>query len=227
MEFGKALTYPFEDEEWVQKLLIGAVVGLVPIVNFALYGWGITIIKNVKDGKEQPLPAWDDFGGFFMKGLLAVVAGIIYQLPYLIAVGVGLGAQFGLTAAAAGGDNGGAFATLGSVVLACCVCVGLLYMIVALAALMAGTIRFAETGTFSTFMEFGTNFSLFRENLGQFLMAILFIILAGILLALGTAITLGLGGLVVAVVQAYFVSHLMGQLAGEIQMGGEPAPAAA
>ena len=81
MDFGKALTYPFDDDDWLAKLGIGLVVGLVPIVNFALAGWLVKLIGNVKRGDELPLPAWDDFGDHFMKGLLVAVAGLSTQYP--------------------------------------------------------------------------------------------------------------------------------------------------
>ena len=88
-------------------------------------------------------------------------------------------------------------------------------------------IRYSESETFSTFMEFGTNFGLVRNNIGQFLMAILFIVLAQLLVGIAASIALGIGWLVVSVVMAYFTGHVLGQLAGELNMGGEPAMAAA
>ena len=38
MDVGKSVGYVFEDQKWTNKLLIGMLVSIVPIVNFALFG---------------------------------------------------------------------------------------------------------------------------------------------------------------------------------------------
>ena len=48
MDFGKAFTYVFEDEEWIKKILIGALLSLIPFVGWWFVGgWGLEITKNV------------------------------------------------------------------------------------------------------------------------------------------------------------------------------------
>lgn len=228
MEFGKALTYPFEDDDWLAKLGIGLIVGLIPIVNFALTGWQVKIISNVKNDDATPLPAWDDFGGYFMKGLLVAVASFIYLLPVIIVICVASLASGGLGAALSGGDlgdDGGAVGGLMTVVLACCSCLAAIYGIVAVITLQGGIIRFADTETFSTFMEFGPNFSLVRENLGPFIMALLYVAAVGFILSLLSWTIIA--SLATPVVIAYFGGHILGQLSKELEAGGAMAPAAA
>jgi len=84
MDIGKAFTFPFEDEDWVKKLIIGAVLMIVPIANFITIGYMLRTLRNVAEGREKPLPEWDQWGDDFMKGLLVVVAGFIYSLPIVL-----------------------------------------------------------------------------------------------------------------------------------------------
>ena len=69
MDYGKSFTFVFEDEKWISKFAVGVLITLVPILNFATYGYVIQLLKNVRDGEEKPLPEWDDFGKFFVDGL--------------------------------------------------------------------------------------------------------------------------------------------------------------
>ncbi|MGB7095956.1 MAG: hypothetical protein WBD62_15035, partial [Anaerolineales bacterium] len=62
MDIGKSFSYPFEDDEWLTKLFLGAIVSAVPILNFAWTGYTVDIMRNVIDGVSMPMPAWSDFG---------------------------------------------------------------------------------------------------------------------------------------------------------------------
>jgi hypothetical protein len=225
MEFGKALTYPFEDEEWLSKLGIGVAVsliqGVIPYFGLApLWGWQIKLINNVKNGVERPLPDWQNFGDYIMKGLLALVANLIYQIPFLLFVGVGLGAFFGLGGISANSDSGSALGVLAIVVLSCCGCLGLLYTLVATAAFWAGLIRYSDSGEFSTFMEFGTNFGMVFSNIGDWVVLMLILFVAGLIFVLASAITLGLGSLLVTMALTYVSGHLLGQVGMKLAAGG-------
>jgi len=235
VEFGKALTYPFDDDEWLSKLGIAVAVSLIqlviPVIGLApLYGWQVRLIKNVKDGVELPLPAWDDFGDYVMKGLMVLGAYILYQLPTLLFWCVGAivitASGGGMAAALEGGADPEALGPVVGVLMACCGCLAIIYSIVAGATFAGGLLRFADTETFNTFMEIGTNLGLVRDNLGAFIMALIYIILGMVLLVLASIVTLGLGSILLTAAMTYFSGHILGQLAMQIEQGGEPAPAA-
>jgi len=85
MDIGKAFTYVFEDEDWVKKVLIGGVINLIPIVGLLFTsGYMLETLKNVMEGHPLPLPEWDDWGGKFMKGLMAAIIGLVYSLPVIV-----------------------------------------------------------------------------------------------------------------------------------------------
>ena len=84
MDIQKSFNYVFEDESWMSKLGIGAVIAIVPILNFAWMGYAIGIIRNVVERHPRPLPSWDDLGKQFMDGLLLWLAGALYALPGIV-----------------------------------------------------------------------------------------------------------------------------------------------
>jgi len=47
MDIGRSFKFMFEDEGWITKILIGGILGLIPIVNFVIYGYQLEVIKNV------------------------------------------------------------------------------------------------------------------------------------------------------------------------------------
>ena len=88
MDFGKAFSYINEDEAWGKKIGIGAVVFLVPILNFAAFGFILELIQNVWHGEERPLPSWDNFGNKLLEGLRFFAVILLYSLPMFILFGI-------------------------------------------------------------------------------------------------------------------------------------------
>ena len=85
MEFGKAFTFPFEDQEWLMKLGIAALVMLIPILGqFIVMGWALEVTRRVIQRDPQPLPDWSDFVGHLVRGLQVAVIGFVYALPIIL-----------------------------------------------------------------------------------------------------------------------------------------------
>src|SRR5437867_3819473 len=86
MDFTRALTYPFDDPDWLKKLLFALIAGFIPIIGnpIALQGWDYEISRRVKNGDPTPLADWDDLGGIFSRGLNLFIANLVYQIPTLI-----------------------------------------------------------------------------------------------------------------------------------------------
>ncbi len=77
VDYGAAIKRPFTD---LKKLVIGVILSIIPIVNFLAFGFELKCAKSAM-GKKFELPEWKDWGGLFVKGLLAVVIGIVYMIP--------------------------------------------------------------------------------------------------------------------------------------------------
>ena len=50
MNLEKALTYPFDDKQWASKIGLGALISIIPILNFALLGYVIELMRRVIKG---------------------------------------------------------------------------------------------------------------------------------------------------------------------------------
>jgi len=89
MDINRAFKYIGEDEDWITKLGWSILIGIVPILNFAVFGYQIEIARNVAAGEKRPLPKWDNLSGKILDGFRFFAAIFIYMLPMLII-------QFGL-----------------------------------------------------------------------------------------------------------------------------------
>ena len=79
------LVYMFKDANWLSKILVGALVSLVPILNFASYGYAVQTTRNIRDDEATPLPGWSgSIGKFFGEGLKLFVIGLLYSIPLWI-----------------------------------------------------------------------------------------------------------------------------------------------
>lgn len=85
-DFLKPLAFVFEDPNWVQKILLGALFSLGSVVLigiFFVYGYMARLVRNVVAGVEHPLPDWDELGEMFGEGAMLFVASLLYMIPFL------------------------------------------------------------------------------------------------------------------------------------------------
>ena len=178
MDVGKSIGYVFEDKNWTNKLLIGMLVSIVPIINFALLGWVIDIMRNVSRREPLPLPEWSDFGDKFVKGAILFVVGLIYSLPALIITCPLLFVPF--TRGDFGRDGQQALGSLivGTALLFTCAIA--IYALLLSFLMPAIYLNFARKGTFSACFELGAIWRIMSKNLGDYIVAWLIIIVVGI-----------------------------------------------
>jgi hypothetical protein len=148
MHIEKSFTFPFEDKDWVSKLGLGALITIVPILNFAWSGYLVGILRNVMNDAVEPLPSWDDLGRKFTDGLILFAAGLIYAMPILIVfcMPVGILAFSGRLSEI---NNLERISEAGGALLACILCVFTLYGIALSAIYPAILILFSREGTFA------------------------------------------------------------------------------
>ena len=178
MDFGKSIGYVFEDKKWTNKLLIGLLVSIVPIVNFALLGWMIDIMRNVSKREPLPLPEWGDFGDKFVKGAILFVVGLIYSLPALLLTCPLFIAPFTRGDFSRDGQQAVASLFVGTALALSCA-IGL-YMLLLSFLMPAIYLNFARKGTFGAGFEFGEIWRIMSKNLGDYIVAWLIIIVVGV-----------------------------------------------
>ena len=178
MQAGKAFSYMFEDERWISKSLIGAVVNMVPILNFDWMGYLLKVLRSV-ESDEKLLPEWDDFGGKFMDGLKIFIAYFLYTLPATILITLGA-LLFIVPAVVQHNQDLQAilFGTVGLVFLLLC-SVMTLYLVAFSILSPAIAIHYSRKGTFGSCFEMSAIFGLVKRNFGLYITAWLFAMLAG------------------------------------------------
>ncbi len=208
MDFGRAFGYIFEDQEWTPKVLLLAIVSMIPILNLAITGWTIDLIDGMLDGYDLPLPGWDNLGEKFAAGLNTAIAGVIYNLPLIILACV-MGVLGGLFADVQGMEPLMALSTCGMTLVI------FAYAIVANGVLFIGVIRYSRVRRLDAFLQFGQNAAIARENTGTLLALAAWLILAGIVISMFAWIPC-IGWLAAIVIGIPVASHLQGQAAAQI-----------
>jgi hypothetical protein len=224
MDFGKSFVFMFEDPDWVRKFGIGALVALaglllspilIGLVAFVfLAGYSLDVTRNVIRREPHPLPEWDDWGGFLVRGLKLTVAIFIWSLPLLLTV---VPITFG--GIWLGNDNGNGAAFGGIFLLMCGLCLAVLWGIFVTLISPAIYVRLAQTGRFSSAFEVGDLWGFTTRNLGNIIIAVILTWIAGLIAAgVGSigALFCGVGALFtipVATMWQYLVTgHLFGQV---------------
>jgi hypothetical protein len=228
MEIGRSFTFPFQDKSWFSKLIIAALISMVPILNFALVGWMVEIARRVMNHDLEELPGWDDFGKKWMGGLYYAVAGFIYALPVMLVACV-MGVASGAIAAAS--SNSSAESTVNAllagsgIVIFCLTCLMVLYGLVLSVLMPALMVHYAKEDNFGSLFKLGTVFGLVRANAGTFFMAWIVALVFGFVagLAVGGAGTIlsiipcigWLAALIITMLATPYItavySHLFGQ----------------
>lgn len=215
MDFGKAFTFVFDDPDWLKKIGIAGAIALVSMVlsvivigvlGFLLLGgWMLEVVRRVINHDPTPLPEWDDFGGYFMKGLKVFVVSLVYSLPIVLISICNQAVTMGLA-----NQNDDTMTALLGVVLLCVGCFSLLYSLLLAVVVPAALGQLAVTDSVGAALRFGTIFNMVRSAPGAYLMVLLGTIIAQIIASLGI-IACGIG---VAFTLAYAMAiqgHLTGQ----------------
>jgi len=206
MDFGKAFSFVFEDEDWIKKIGVGGLISLIPIIGvFLVLGWGVEVIKRVIGDDAEILPDWIDFGGYLIRGFLVFLVVFVYLLPVILVQSCGSGLPF-LTDS----YNQEALTTAMWLVTACFTCLSVLYSIVAYLVLPAAIANYAATDDIGAAFKLGEIFKMVRDNIGTYAMVLLGGIVAGLIASLGTIACL-IGVLFTSVYSFAVNGHLWGQ----------------
>jgi hypothetical protein len=77
------LGFPFEDREWLIKMMMGSVITIVPILNFLSLGYFIRCINYGWRGIRK-MPDWSNWSELFRDGLIAFGISLAYLIIPLI-----------------------------------------------------------------------------------------------------------------------------------------------
>jgi hypothetical protein len=161
MNYTKAFSFMFEDQNWIVKIILGAIFNLLTLVLVGIpfiFGYLLEVAKNSAEGKEIPLPEWDNLGEKFVRGLVYLIILIIYSIPGMILVFIP------------------------------CVkfCLGPLYFLALGFILPYITVRYAQTGSFEECFRFNQIIDFTKNNVNNLIMVVLLTIALQIIAAFGT-----------------------------------------
>ncbi len=75
---------PVQDENWLNKVLIGGVVNIVPVVNLMAVGYNLRYLAGLLEDEQAQLPEWGDWGELFMLGLKMFAVACGYFLGVIL-----------------------------------------------------------------------------------------------------------------------------------------------
>ncbi len=183
MKISEAFSYQFEDVQWPTKLGMGALISLVPILNFAVVGYEVAIVRNVTAGVREPLPQWDGFGEKWREGLLLTLAGLVYSIPIMIAGAVLLvllAASGALAQYPGASDAGQRLAAPNVIALVCFLILLLLYSLLLSLLRPIILVLFSKEGTFASCFKLKEILRVINRQPGPFFTTWIVIILAGL-----------------------------------------------
>jgi len=218
VDIGSSFSFMFQDQDWPKKVLIGGLISLVPILNFAALGYLVQVIRNVRDGQALPLPEWDQLGEHFRNGLILFLIFLVYTIPIILLACIQTGVSVVVGSASSGSEAASSIFSLVSICFSCLMGVwGLAIAVLSPAVL----IRFADTSEFQSGLRLGEVMAIIRANPGSYLIAMIIMwVASGVIAPLGL-IACGVGVIVTGFWATLVTGHVLGQLAAQT-----PAPAA-
>ena len=190
INLGRAVEHPFQDKDWAVKILIGAAVSLVPILNFALGGYALAVLRNTARGEDLPLPRWDDLGKHFMDGLILFLVQLIYAIPILVLVGgmLFLGLAFGITADNMARSARNAVGTGFAIITTGVACLSVIYGLALAFITPALYIQVARTGQIGPAFHLNEIGALIKRNSGDYIVVVVAPLVLGLVIGVGFSI---------------------------------------
>ena len=182
-DIAKPFQYVFEDPDWVQKILIGGLfylAGFLIIGWFFIFGYVARTARNVIAGVERPLPEWQELGEFFNEGLRLFGVMLVYILPIIVLV-FAIMIPAGLLGAI---DNEGLNA-LGGTFAGCISCLFVPLSLLVTFFLPASLLFAAVEQRFGAAFEFGRIWPFIKQNIGNYLLAIVVYLIARFIAGFG------------------------------------------
>lgn len=216
MNYSRAFSAAFDDKDWISKILIAGLIGLIPVIGqIYILGWAIEIVRRVKAGRTDILPT-THFTYFLTLGLKMVVVSLIYSIPALLVSGI-----MSITVNTAGNTDSGFITVLFTGVG----CVGgILGLIVNIAVYLLttyGSIKLAETDQIKACLDFKDAFYCIKNNLSAFIIVALLAVVAGIIESAGIIICVGI--IFTVPYGTSIVAHLYAQLWDNLKPYDTPA----
>lgn len=156
VDFANAIKKPFTD---VKTLVIGVIVGAIPILSLLTTGYGLRTAEKTLEGKKEAVDWFEDLGGLIIKTVMSIIISFIYLLPALIVfVVAGLQVITSLFTAGAGGAMDAKFLSTLLAALGPAIgmfLIGLLLLLIAAFLLPSAYVNYVKNKGFGSAFSFG------------------------------------------------------------------------
>ena len=206
MDFGKAFTFAFEDPDWLKKILINGLIGLIPFVGqIYLMGWGLEVARRIATGGPAVLPDVD-FGTYLGHGFRAFLVSLVWTAPiWLVSIVFAV-----LTTLTANADPDVANA-VGMVGGLCVGIVGLVFGIALGVLLPVALTRATVFGSAKDGLALGAVWRLFTAAPGPWLLVLVGNVVAGMAASLIGSLACGVGIIFTMTLYQAVMGHFFGQ----------------
>jgi hypothetical protein len=192
IDISRALTFFFEDPDWVPKLLVGTLFALLTplgIGSVFVAGYALAVARQVMHRKSPLLPEWDDLSGIFIEGIKSLTISLTYKLPVILLSGLMVLALVG--GVLIQGDGGALSEGLIYYGLPAMFGGGILIFVLFLAVLFyvpAALVRFIQTDRLGAAFDVMDIVAFIREQSSTYFTGILAIVIAGFIGQLGVLV---------------------------------------
>jgi hypothetical protein len=210
MDFEKAFTFVFDDPDWLRKVAINALIGIIPIVGqIYLMGWGLEVARRIALGSGEPLPDVD-FGTYLGHGFKAFVVALVYTAPIWVFVLV-IAAASALIYDVNQGTPTTAANTVAIIAGTCGGLFGLLYGLLMGVMLPAAFTRMVVFGNIKDGLALRAVWDLVRRAPSAYLLVLVGTIVAQILAGIVGGIACGIGVIFTTALYQAIAGHFYGQ----------------
>lgn len=216
LELGEMLFRPFKDPGWFQKVLIVALMALIPVVGpIVLMGYQVRYIRRIiYRQNSRELPGYDDFGGLLMNGLYLFLAALIFSFGILAVAGIAFLPFIGSIAALEGMSNDPGNAACGAAMMAFAIPLLILLTLGSIYSFFYPIIMvfYARNKEFGDAFKFGDMWRLISSDLGNYIILQLCVFGISMGVSFAASFVFAILGIipVIGVLIAMFLGALMG-----------------
>jgi hypothetical protein len=211
MNFGKAFTFPFQDPDWIKKIIIPGLVMLIPFLGqIVVLGWMLEITRRVIRQNPNALPELD-FGKNLSDGFKGFLISLVYAIPAIL---FSMPPAIVNTVMASSGSDSDIAGPLMIIVMVCCYGLLFIYSLALSVFIPAAMGHFVATEKMSSAFRFSEVIGLVRVAPGPYLMVLVGVILSGMIGSLGSILCV-IGVLLTYAYAMAINGHLYGQAYNE------------
>ncbi len=204
MKFTKAFTYIFDDERWLEKLVIPLLVTLIPVIGWMVVaGYLLRVTRNVAENQAEPLPELK-FGADLGRGFKVFVTNLLYALPILL-VSTLLFLPLALTA---NSNEVGVLAIMSALLGGFLILLYALFMTVIMPPVHA---NLAVNERIGAAFDLKKIFRMLKNNFKAWLIVIGGSLLCSVIIAPLGGIVLAVGAIITGFYSQLIIAHLTGQ----------------